>query len=77
MLQRLQKQKRTIICATSNLTMLQWEHIDLLVDALNIFNQAAFAASSSKVTVSETIPIENSVVSEFKSHQKVDWELRQ
>ena len=72
MLKRLQKQKRAIVFASAdltlpvNLTVSQWEHIDLLINTLNIFDQATLALSSSTVTVSETIPIVNSVISHLQ-----------
>lgn len=71
MLQRLQQQKRAIVFASSdlslpvNLTVSQWDLINLLIDTLNIFDQATLAVSSSSVSVSEIIPIVNSVISEL------------
>ena len=69
MLQRLQEQKRAIIFASADLnlavqlTTSQWLLTDDLIKILTIFDQATFTVSSSSVTVSEVIPIVNSVIS--------------
>ncbi|XP_063240561.1 zinc finger BED domain-containing protein 4-like [Bacillus rossius redtenbacheri] len=69
MIQRLLEQKQAVTLASSQLagvneelTSTQWELLKNIAEVLEIFNQATLVLSSSSVTISEVIPIVNSII---------------
>lgn len=72
MMARLLEQKPAILLASTelkipaDLTSIQWGLMENVVDILSVFDKATFAVSSTKVSISETIPIINSIRQELE-----------